>query len=80
MKFVNFIKKTAGGAHAWWEAEHHGFKFLVRKPIGAEAEQPVVRDVVPPPGERKIGYKPAPARRTWWQKLIDKIFKWSSKK
>lgn len=35
MRILRYIRTTAGGRHAWYEAEQGGTRTNIRKPVGA---------------------------------------------
>jgi len=67
MRIIRLVKTcSAIGAHAWYEAEHHGQIYRIRKPAGqqfAEDMVPVAPAVVPLNA-------PISIRLPWWRRLI----------
>ena len=75
MRIIKLIKITAGRMHAWYEAEHRGQTFEVRKPRGAVDLLLPDAELAPAQTQtRKTPlYEPESASRTWWQRFVDWI-------
>lgn len=65
MRVIGLIKKTSGGRHGWYEAEHRGNRFNVRKPLGF-AEMRIQADAAFAP----LPQQKAPAAALpWWRRV-----------
>lgn len=66
------LSVTAGGTHAWYEAEHRGKIFKVRKQLGTVdlALEPAPDPVIHQPSS----YVPRKAKRSVGQRAADYLF------